>query len=379
MHTLDLCDGRVQEWGGAHMNGITRRKPPSKVTKSRQYDLFAEFFGNSGELSNTIELWDAIPKYAVSARRQAAMRQQQGGRLEVHEYRFEHKDRALRLEIQPASLKVDGKFVTFYPSADEELVEEVIRKAFADQRYGMHDAPSVESWVRFSLQMIRKELKARGRTRSLDEIKRSIEILARTTISLFVGEEQTPIYTNPILSDLTRVNRSQYLEDTSSMWVARLPALISKSVNDLSYRQFNYGTYMALPTQLARWLHKLLSHRYVQAGLMHDYTVLFSTIRRDSGLLEANRITKNLETLNAALDELVAHEVLLFWEADERRGARNKIVDVLYSLKAHPAFIKDVKAANARSRDARAIASGRPLVPGSRRSGQNVVGGGDQK
>ena len=354
-----------------------RRRPPASVQPSKQYDLFAEFFGNAGELSNTIELWDAIPKYAVSARRQSALRDEKG-RLRLHEHEFVYRDRVCRLVIQPASFKVGGVYTDFYPSVDEELVEEVIRKFFADQQYGLHNAPAAESWVRFSLQMIRKELKARGKTRSMNEIKRSIEILANTTIRVYVEDDEAPVYTNPILSDLTRVNRQAYLDDASLMWVARLPALISKSVNELSYRQFNYGTFMALPSQLARWLHKRLSHQYVNAGFLQDYGILFTTIQRDSGLLAANRITKNRATLDAALDELKATEVLMDWSCEERRGANNRIDDLLYTLKAHQGFIRDVKAANARQRDARDALIGRP-PQGGRRRGPNVVGGGGNR
>ncbi len=356
---------------------IRKRKPPAMVPQSRQYDLFADFFGDAGELSNTIELWDAIPKYAVTARRQSAMRDEKG-RLRLHEHEFVYKDRTCRLVIQPASFRVGGQYTDFYPSVDEELVEEVIRKFFANQNYGLHNAPAAESWVRFSLQMIRKELKARGKTRSMDEIKRSIEILANTTIRIFVDDDETPVYTNPILSDLTRVNRQTYLDDASVMWVARLPALISKSVNDLSYRQFNYGTFMALSSQLARWLHKRLSHQYVNAGFMHDYGVLFSTISRDSGLLAANRITKNRASLESALDELKACEVLMDWTCEVRRGAHNRIDDVLYTLKAHQTFIRDVKSANARQRDGKAAVGGYS-PPGGRRRGPNVIGGEDNR
>ena len=244
----------------------------------------------------------------------------------------------------------------------------MIRKIFADQRYGLHDAPNNESWVRFSLQMVGRELAGRGKTRSLDEIKRSIEILANTTIRLYVdaeGEEE-PIYTNAILSDLTRVGRKAYRADPDALWAARLPALISKSVNELSYRQFNYGTLMALPTQLARWLHKRLSHGYVNAGYASDYQVLYSTLKRDSGLLELNRVTKNVEALEAALDVLVAEGVLMGWDKEERRGPRNRLDDARYTLKAGPDFIREVKAANARARDGRQGPAGDQSPPRDR-------------
>jgi hypothetical protein len=130
-------------------------------------------------------MWDAISKFAVSARRQVGLRDDKG-RLPVHEYGFEYAGRACRLELHPASVKVGDRFRDFYPSADEELVEEVLRKIFADQTYGIHVVESLESWVRSSLHMIRTELHARGKTRSLDEIKRSIDILATTIVRVYV-------------------------------------------------------------------------------------------------------------------------------------------------------------------------------------------------
>ena len=361
------------------MGKVKKRTPPVKVAESKQYDLFTEFFGDQSELSNTIEIWDAIPKYAVSARRQVGIRDKQG-RLPVHEYEFAYNNKPCRIEVQPASLKVDGRFRDFYPSVDEELIEEVLRKIFADQRFGLHNAPAAESWVKFSLSMIRTELKHRGKTRSIDEIKRSIEILSRTTLAFYVDTDDTPIYTAPILSDLTRVNRAAFLDDPKSLWYARLPALVSKSVNDLTYRQFNYGKLMAMQSQLARWMHKRLSHRYTNASVLQDHGLLFTTIQRDSGLLTANRITKNRQALESSLNELVEMAVLLDWAAEERRGAHNRIEDVLYTLKAHPEFVRDVKAANARRNENAAKIEGRSVGgPGGRRSGQKVVGGADMK
>lgn len=349
------------------MNAVVKkkRKPPMKVPESKQYSLFAEFLGDQADLSNTIELWDTIPKYAVSARRQQSLRDDKD-RLPVHEYSFSYLKKMCRVEIQPASIKVEGRFRDFYPSTNEELVEEVIRKIFADQNYGLHNAPAAESWVKFSLSMIRKELEARGKTRSIDEIKQSIEVLARTTIALYLDGDETPRYTAPILADLTRVNRSMYLDDPKAMWVARLPALVSVSVNELTFRQFNYGTFMSLPSQLARWLHKRLSHTYINAGWNHPYQVKYSTLKRDSGMLEHARINTNTKALERAFDELKAAEILMDWKKEVRRGAKNRIDDILYTLTPATPFVQQIKAANARQRDNHAELSGQTkrLPPG---------------
>ena len=359
---------------------VKKRTPPVKVPASKQYELFTEFFGDHAEHSNTIELWDSIPKYAVNLRRQSNLRNEQG-RLPVHEYNFVYTDpkkvdHDCRIEVQPASIKTKGGFRDFYPSAADELVEEVLRKIFADANYGLHTPRESESWVKFSLSMIRKELKTRGKTRSIDEIKRSIEILARTTIALYKEDDDTPVYTAPILADLTRVNRAAYLDDPKALWIARLPALVSKSVNELTYRQINYGTLMSFDSQLARWLHKKLSHRYIYASWNKPFNMLLSSIKRDSGLLETNRVTKDRQKLEEALDQLKDAGVLLDWTGEERRGEKNAIVDVLYTLQAHPDFTSDMKAANARRSDAEAKLEGRGS---GRATGHKLVGGQDSK
>lgn len=339
-------------------------KPSAKVPQSLQYDLFTTFFGEAAKLSNTIEVWDAIPKYAVTPRTQSSLRSADK-RLPVYEYRFVYTtrrdgqriERPCRVAIQPASIKTEDGYVDFYPSTDEELVEEVIRKIFADQRCGLHDSDNAESWVQFSAQMVRKELKVRGKTRSLDEIKRSIEILSKTHVSLFVDDTNDPVYAAPILSDVTRVTRQKYLADSSATWLARLPALISKSVNELTYRQFNYGVLMSLSAQLARWIYKRLSHNYINAGLLAPYETLYSSIRRDSGLLMYARTNDNLKSLESAFDELLSSRVLNRWERLEERKQGRKILDIKYRLSAHSDFIKDVKAANARLKDSRTALS----------------------
>jgi hypothetical protein len=57
--------------------------------------------------------------------------------------------------VQPASIEVEpDRFVDVYPSIDEELVEEILAVA------------GNESSVRFTLDMIRKELKTRRKTHS---------------------------------------------------------------------------------------------------------------------------------------------------------------------------------------------------------------------
>ena len=332
------------------------RTPPAQVKSSKQFDLFTTFFGDAQNLSNTIELWDAIPKYAVSARVQNKMRDEKNA-LPVHEQEFLYrptmdgmpKEISCKVTIQPASIKnPDGSYTQYYPSTDEELIEEVLKKIFTDQQFGQHTPAATESWVKFSLYMIQNELKSRGKTRSIDEIKKSLEILSRAVLTVnFAGSTRKMVYTNPILNDLTGVTRADYLSDPKSMWCTKLPALISKSVNELTYRQFNYGTLMSLSSQLARWFHKRLSHQYTQASLTDAYHISYSSICRDSGLLHQSRTSANIKTVDSALEELKSADVLMFFKKEDRRQGQ-KITDVIYNMLPTTTFRDEIKTANAR-------------------------------
>ncbi len=348
--------------------GEKMRQPPAVPQASRQLELFQTFYGDD-DYSNTAEVWDSIPRHSVTPRRQNAMRDE-NGRLPVHEHRYKFKEKIWRMEVLPALIKdKDGKRRDYYPSADEELVEEVLRKFFAEEHFGLHDERRTESWVRFTLGMVRRELKKRGRTRSIDQIKRSLDIMALASVRLNEGESEHPAYTASILSDVVRVTRQQYLEDGKVMWAARLPALISRSLADHTYRQFNYRVLMSLDAQFARWLHKRLCRRFDYAGMGKKHNLSFRSMQRDSGLLTANRDAKNLATVEEALDALVAADVLSHWTKEERRGERRQLDDVVYDLHASFTFSSEQRTANKRSRDALDELRGtqRPAIPSGRR------------
>ena len=110
---------------------------------------------------------------------------------------------------------------------------------------------------------------------------------------------------------------------------------------------------MSHSTQLARWLYKRLSHNYINASYAVPYKEWLFTIKRDSNLLEYSRPNDVTRKFEKALNELIENNVLLSFEKiEEKRGARNKILDTRYSLLPHPDFVKDIKAANKRQKDA---------------------------
>jgi hypothetical protein len=156
------------------------------------------------------------------------------------------------------------------------------------------------------------------------------------------------------LPSLAAVSRQKLKDDPEAKWVAHFHPLVTQSIDTLSFRQYNYHKMMSHSSQLARWLHKKLSHNYTNASFTISYQTWLSTIRRDSGLLEYKRSNDAVRKFEDALTELKSNNVLIsFTREEDLRGDRNKIIDIKYSLSPHPEFVKDVKAANARQRDAK--------------------------
>src|SRR5580765_1303597 len=116
---------------------------------------------------------------------------------------------------------------------------------------------------------------------------------------------------------------------------------ITQCLGQLTYRQFDYGSYMSYTYRLSRWLHKRLAHNYTQAGILNPYTIRMSTILRDSGTHIFARAHDNVRHVDKILEELTEREVLLSSTKEVLRGSRNSLVDVKYSLLPTMQFIQE--------------------------------------
>ncbi|GKS70604.1 hypothetical protein W03_26080 [Nitrosomonas sp. PY1] len=343
------------------------KKPPKEPIKSVQFDLFSQFVANDkSEVSNTVEYWESIPKYFLTPKQITKLRTIDG-LAKPYEWDYTVKNMEGRVlpcksEIQPALIKQeDGNYKAFFPTKAEETIEEVLKKIFTDQQYGIHDPQNLESWVKFSYSMIRRELYRMNCGRTYEEIKLSLEIMSKCILTVWEGKKE--VYTGAILQNYCRVDREKYLEDTDALHVAQLPVFLSHALNTLQYRQYNYLRFMDFKEQLTRYLYKKLINRFIQASYMTEYSFMYSDIKQASGLLQQERERDNRIKVTSAFEELQEKGVILSCEVDERKEGRT-IVEVKYTVKAAPDFIKEQKAANKRATDAerQALNSGMLLV-----------------
>lgn len=333
------------------------KKPPKNIGKSFQLDIFSNFLTNENDplKSNAIELWDSFPKYHLSKSMQTKLRGADG-LAAPFDWPYEKDGIKYVTRIQPASIEDEnGKFKSYFPSEIEELVEEALKRIMTEQNHGIHMSDIKETWVRFSIQELRKELISVGRAVRLPRLKQALEIMSSCILSVYRDGEKDALYRGPILSELFITSRADYIKDSSNLCTARLPVFISHSIDKLKYRQFNYECYMGLKKQFSRWLFKKLVNKFTQAGIMSTYNFSLNTVTSESGHLQASVISKRKKLCEGGLDELKASNVISSWEIKNTKMKGKTIIDVIYILVAHPEFIGDQRAASKRLSQSNAL------------------------
>ena len=322
---------------------------------SRQLSLFQGFLANNGDereaLSNAVDLWDSIPRYAISRARMNAMRTPDGF-LSVAKLNFNYRGSPLTAKIYPAQIETSpDQWKSYYPSAREELVEHALRKISAEQNCGFFDQPNYRSGARFSLYQLRTELELQGHSLRYDQLVEALDILSLSSIEIegttVDGDEAFARST--YLSALSGVRRKDYDVDRSARWAAQFHPLVTQSIDQVTYRQFNYQRLMKCSTQLARWLIGQLVLKYTQAAMVNSFEMRYSTIKRDSALLDGYaRERAAIAALDEAWEELKALGALATIKKTEQRGLRGKLENVVYTLHPTRELSAEQKAANRR-------------------------------
>jgi hypothetical protein len=107
-------------------------------TQPRQLSLFQTFLSDEERYSNTIELYDAVPKYFSNHKIMASMRKS-GQYLPILKREFVHKGDTYLLYVRPARLMYpNGEEMEYYPGPREELIEEALRKIACDRLRGVY-------------------------------------------------------------------------------------------------------------------------------------------------------------------------------------------------------------------------------------------------
>lgn len=336
------------------IKGKTIKGKAVRLEKStpEQLSLFQTFLGEGYKYSNTIELYDAIPKYFSSTQKMKRLREEKGS-LPFLKRSFEVKNKqsgqahTYHLTLKPARLEDEqGNVKDYYPTEREELVEEALRKMASDSLNGVY--LNTRAGVQFTFYQLRKELAAQGHAMTIVAIKEALQICNHSHLE--VREEEVDLLSAPIFPVMMMSNRREWLENPKdARCYVQFNPLVTQCINQLTYRQFNYLTHMKHKRPLTRWLHKRLAHNYTQANIVSPYHILATTIIRNSAWVSASRFRDNIKTIDGAMDELKEKQVIYDYEKEIRYNTDSKtMADVKYILSPSFDFVGEMKTANKR-------------------------------
>lgn len=361
---------------------LKNKKPRRRALKpvsqdafaNQQLGLFQGFLANTVEernaLSNAIDLWDNIPRYTIPRKKQEEIRMA-GGFLPLRKVDFQYRGKSYTAQIRPARLEVNdkdgrptGTTIEYYPSAREELIEHALRKLAVEQYAGFFDRPDFRSGVTFTLYRLRQELASQGHAMTYEGLCEGLEVLHYAFLAVIDGTsdlDDPSMISQPYLPALVKINRTGRTFDPDAKWLVQFHGLVTDSINRITYRQFNYQRLMRCSTQLARWLISQLVLKYTQAATTNNFQMRFSTIKRDSGLLNGYKRQRDaLAALDDAWAEVKDLGVLSLVSRKDERGTRAKVEEVVYTLIPSRQFSSEQKAANRRQSDAKAIVRALP-------------------
>ena len=326
----------------------------------RQLNLFQTFYGSGtthNRLSNIIDIWDSAPKYATPRRNSNlsinAMDQ-------VVEKTFEFKGEVFRVRTAAAAFKdAAGKTIIKLPTAREELIEDVLRKIALQQKLASVGLTTLSTGeevrvfsVRFSLHMLRNELAKHGHSIKYADLVEALMIMSGSVVEIAYAHKRTAIHRAAILTNLAGVSREDLRTDPNSLWEACFHPMVVCSLATIEYRQYDYSHTMCYRLSLTRWIHKRLSMVYSNAGMLHPYKLLLSSVISNSGLINHATIRHQARAIDEALNEMKLRDVIRLIERRQIMEGR-KIKEVEFTIHPTAEFVALVKAANARQRDAR--------------------------
>jgi hypothetical protein len=310
-----------------------------KRTRPAEIKLFGFCTPEERKYSNTIELYDFMPKYFWGK-----VERIHGEFLRPLEREFECRGTKYKVVVTPARIKdKDGAFRDYYPGHREEIVEAALRKLTCDGHGVFLDD---HSGVIFSLTELRRELKRMGHTYSVDQIKEALLICAKTDIEIRTEDDNSILVAGMFQSLGLRSWEDWKEKGQQTKCFVQFNPLVTTSIRNGTFRRLNYERYMAYKSVISRQLHKRMSHHYTQASLANTYDILLSTIIRDFGLTSYEHLRDNLQKVKLALKELKDGETILDAKIEKVIDSKGKLLDAKFILRPHPRFAGEMIGAN---------------------------------
>ena len=323
-----------------------------------------EFFFIRDEIadkySHTIELYDFVPKYVVGKTQDAS--RIEGRYLEPIKRTFQNRGKDYQVTLVPARIEVeDNVFIDYFLGVREEIVEDALRKLAVEGQGIMLDN---QIGMCFTLYQVRMEVMKSGHTYSNDQIIEALKIMANASIQIsgLADDEALTVKEKSKQGKKIKNGKELFFHPLESLsfdsgenqtpTFVRFSPLVTKSIQENTFRMINYRQSMAHQSFIGRMLFKRMSHHFIQADITKPYTILLSTIIRDFGLTHQARLKSNLENVEKALSEMREKDSILSFKVEKIYDQHKKIKWVDASIQLIPSvrFSADAKSFNAKAK-----------------------------
>lgn len=310
------------------------------MSTPQQLNLFELLLDGDSHFSNTVELYDTMPKYSFSEKREF-----KNIDYAMSEHSFKIRNKSYTVVIRAAIISKgkgkDKSNVLIFPGNREELVEDALRKLACNGNGCYMDG---QAGVLFTLYELQQELKRMNHGFDINDIKESIQVLRNASIECTSQNER--VLSSNFFSMSGLQSRDDWVNKAArAKCYVQFNPLITKSINEQTFRQLNYDKCMLYKNVLARYIHKRISHHWIQTSHKDDYTILMTTILLDSGRTLSDRMSTNRRAVETALNNLVKNEVIIDPIVEVQKEGR-KIKNVKYILFPHDNFISEMIKAN---------------------------------
>lgn len=331
----------------------TKNLQNTEPLRPKQMALFELLEQQDINYSNFVDFFDSIPKFVDFGKKRywdyatvkPSISTEFSFKYAANNEKPQEKLFVVTLKPGRVKRKVNGTEidVLVYPSIHrEEAVYDALRKLASSGHGGFFET---ELGTAFTLSMLQKELKKFGKTYSLDEIKESLRVLRSAEIHVKAVDgsfEWEPSY----LSNMALTNRKDYLKEGSdAKCLVLFDNLVSSSVKQLEFREYNYAIAQSTKNAIAKYLTKRMDRRFKQANKENSYQIKMSTVFKAIFREPDLKMSNNTRHMTAAFKEMQAKCRIKGYKSEAIKSEHDarKVVDYLYHIFPHDELIKDVK------------------------------------
>ena len=300
---------------------------------------------------NLFEFFDAVPKFVLTP--QTSLRK--GESLQIKKFSFQWGDETLIVSIAPVVVETKDRKTQesirkeVLPGPREETIYRVLKRMITD--------PEIEKQareravvIRFSLNQLRARLSDVHHEFRISEIKEGLQILSRSPLQVRLESKKKELFSGSYigLAYVSDVDDETGLRSTVEV---TFNALAAAAITARLYDRIHYPKLMSL-SPLGAWIYELLTRNFRQAAPGMGFKLSLSRVMRESGLPPRKSYRENLQTLRAAIKELVEGDVLAFFPPVKEdiqyvktlrpAAGRKAIEDVVFTIYPSESVTKDI-------------------------------------